>query len=78
MKFREIKDSNGERISLPKSHPILLELHIDPVDWHQLNRLTEDDPGIRIMGHDEPANGLMTVRIACASTAVRDGLSDAW
>jgi hypothetical protein len=78
MKLREIRMTGSKRISLPNSHPILLELHIDPVDWQRLNRLTEDDPGVRIMGHDEPTNGLMTVQIACASAAVRDGLSDAW
>jgi hypothetical protein len=78
MKFREIKDRSGEQHSLPKSHSILLELGIDPVDWQRFNRLREDDPGTRIMGHDEPAGGLMTVWIACASAAVRDALSDAW
>lgn len=78
MRLREINTTSGKRLSLPSSHPILLELDIDPVDWQRFNRLMEDDPGTRIMGYDEPANGLMTVQIACASAAVRDGLSDAW
>jgi hypothetical protein len=78
MKFREINDSAGKSLRLPESHPILLELSIDPVDWHRLNRLLDDDPGTRILGHHEPAGGLMTVQIACASVAVRDALSDAW
>jgi hypothetical protein len=78
MRLREIKTTSSKRLSLPSSHPILLELDIDPVDWQRFNRLIEDDPGTRVMGYDEPTGGLMTVQIACASAAVRDGLSDAW
>jgi hypothetical protein len=78
MKLHEIRRSDAARTILPSSHPILLKLAIDPVDWQRFNRLLEDDPGTRIMGHDEPSGGLMTVQIACASAAVRDALSDAW
>lgn len=77
MKYIEI-ELDGKTFRLPASHPHLLELQIDPGDWHRFNQFAEDDPTFRIIGHDDPENGLMTVRIACGSPKVAEQLSDAW
>jgi hypothetical protein len=75
MKYREI---TADRFRLPASHPILSEITIDPVNWHDLQRLDADDLTMHIVGHDAPQDGQMTVYVACASRAVRDRLEDAW
>lgn len=77
MKYIEI-ESHGKSYSLPASHPHLLELQIDPADWHRFNQFADDDPTYRIIGHDDPEDGLMTVRIACASERVVEQLENAW
>jgi hypothetical protein len=48
------------------------------LDWHQFSSLADTNPGIRIIGHSAPQDGLLTVRIACASEKVWDRLHDAW
>jgi hypothetical protein len=77
MKYIEI-ESGGKSYRLPASYPHLLELTIDPADWHRLNQQAYDNPAFRILSHDVPADGWMTVRVACASEAVVDQLEDAW
>jgi hypothetical protein len=77
MKYIEV-EARGITLKLPASHPYLLELQIDPVDWHRFSQLSDDNSAVRIIGHDEADDGLMTVRVACASEAVVDRLSDAW
>jgi hypothetical protein len=66
------------RTPLPASHPILAEITIDPVRLYDLERLNADNPDTRIVGHDEPHDGQMTVYIACASEEVRRRLEDGW
>jgi hypothetical protein len=75
MKYREI---TSDRFRLPVSHPILARIEIDPADWYDFQRLNEDNPATRIVGHDAPQDGQMTVYVACASLAVRDRLEDGW
>jgi hypothetical protein len=77
MKYIEI-EAHGKSYRLPASHPHLLELQIDPAEWFRFNQLADDNPGVRIVGHDVPDGGLMTVRVACASEAVVERLADAW
>jgi len=77
MKYIEV-ETHGRTFKLPASHPHLLELQIDPVDWYRLNDMADDNPGVRIIGHDDPDGGLMTIRVACASEAVVDRLADVW
>ena len=78
MRYADIADAGAKRFRLPSSHPILAEITIDPVHWHDLQRLDADDLTIHIVGHDEPQNGKMVVYVACASHAVRDRLEDCW
>jgi hypothetical protein len=71
LKYMEIASTHC--ISTPP-----LELRIDPLEWHRFIELSENDPCARIMGHDDPRDGLISVRVACASEAVRDRPWDAW
>jgi hypothetical protein len=77
MKYIEI-DTVDANHTTSSTYPYHLELHIDPVEWHRFVQLNEDQPGVRIIGHDDPHDGLITVRLACASKSVQKRLSDAW
>ncbi len=77
MNYIEI-ESDGKRFRLPASHHHFLKLQIDPADWHRFNQFADDDPTYRIIGHDDPADDWMTVRIACGSERVAEQLEDAW
>jgi hypothetical protein len=75
MKYHEIA---ADRFRLPASHPILSRLTIDPAEWFRLQQFDDDNPATKIVGHDEPLNGLMNVYVACASDEVRRRLEDGW
>ena len=66
-------EAHGKTFKLPTSHPHLLQLRIDPLDWHRFNQLPDDNPAVRIIGHDAPDGGLIPVRVACASDEVTTG-----
>ncbi len=66
------------RLPLPPSHPVPVEIVIDPMDWHRFEQLAEDTPAVRIIGHDDPQDGLMTVYVGCADHDVRERLEKAW
>ena len=74
----DIQSSADHRFRLPPSHPHLATITIDPVDWCRFQQLNDDNPATRIMTHDDPVDGMMTVFVACASTSVRDRLLDGW
>ena len=76
MRYRDI--TQASRFRLPATHPILAQIVIDPVNWHDLQRLDADDLTIHIVGHDAPQDGQMVVYVACASIAVKDRLEDGW
>ena len=76
MRYRDITQAN--RFRLPATHPILAEIVIDPANWHDLQRLDDDNPATQIVGHSAPQDGQMTVHVACASREVRDLLEDGW
>ena len=65
-------------LRLPPSHPVLAKVSIDPVNWFEFQQANEDNPATRILGHDTPCDGRLTVYVACASMAVRDRLYDGW
>jgi hypothetical protein len=74
----DIISTAGGRFQLPPSHPYLTEIDLDPVNWDRLQQMTDDNPATQIVGHDDPADGLMTVYVACASGEVRNRLRDGW
>jgi hypothetical protein len=67
-----------KNFSLPKSHPVLCELTIDVMDWYRFQRLNEDAVGSKIIKHNEPEDGRMTVYVACAANDVKEALEDGW
>jgi hypothetical protein len=77
MRFHEFT-SEADNWQHRSAYPYLAEIHIDPLDWHHFSSLAEVNPGVRIIGHSAPQNGLLTVGVACASEEVRDRLHDAW
>lgn len=53
MKYRDIT-TTGERFRLPASHPVLATLTIEPADWFKFEQMADDNPAVRILGHDTP------------------------
>jgi hypothetical protein len=81
MRYRDVTPNPSNRLRLPASHPILATLTIDLANWGDLQRLNadnEDNQDTRIVGHDPPRVGKITVFIACASENIRDRLEAAW
>jgi hypothetical protein len=78
MRYRDIEAMIGTRFRLPSGYPVLAKVTIDPADWCRFERLVGDTEATRIIGHDDPKDGMMTVCIACASDEVRKRLDDGW
>ncbi len=68
---------DGGSIQLPRSHPVLAVLNLDPADGHKFQRLFADEPAVRILDH-ALLNGRMVVRVACCSREVSTRLEDGW
>jgi hypothetical protein len=77
-RYRRLQRRTGRaRASLSSTgsshtHPYLLELRIDAIEWHRFKELCENRPGIRVMEYGHPRDGLIRLCVACASEAVRD------
>jgi len=67
-----------DRFQLPASHPYLAEVVLDPADWCRFQSLFADEPAVRLLGYDDPADGHMIVYTACASRETRRRLEDGW
>jgi hypothetical protein len=76
MRYRDITLSGGDRFRLPSSHPILAKITIDPANWPRFRELYSGNPATRILGHDDPESGALTVYIGCASLETRRRLED--
>ena len=66
------------KITPPTTHPHVVELNIDPVDFHRLENFAEDGHEFRILHCDHSQPDVWTVHIGCASRAVADGLEEGW
>ena len=66
------------QISLPKSHPYIASVTIDPVEFQRLRQRAEDQPELRFLGFDDDKPDNWTVRIGCASRAIASKLEEAW
>ena len=77
MIYTDIITATGKTLRVPNSHPILSEIEIDPVHWEKFLQL-RDEPGVKILGHEAPHDGWMTIYVACASELVKDQLDDGW
>jgi hypothetical protein len=71
-------DREAASIRLPPGYPVLAQIHIDPANWFQFERLFEDTAVTRILGRGDLRNGRMVVHVACASESVREKLEDGW
>lgn len=74
----EPSTTTRKRLRMPTGYPVLAEITIEAADWFRFNNLVADTPVTRIIGHDDPHDGWLTVHVACASTEVRDRLEDGW
>jgi hypothetical protein len=74
----DIEPTTKRRLRLPTGYPVLAEIVLEPADWFRFERLIGDTPATRIIGHEGPADGWLTVHVACASDEVRDHLEDGW
>jgi len=75
MRYRDLA-RDGFR--LPSSHPVLAQLDIEPADWFKFERMIDENPATRLLGHDEPLDGMLTTYVACASKETRQRLEDGW
>ena len=78
MRYSDIETTVSKSFRLPASHPILTVFTIDPADWYRFEQLNDDTSATRIVGHDDPLDGLMTGYVACADDEVRERLVDGW
>ncbi|HUZ62952.1 MAG TPA: hypothetical protein VMU82_04475 [Acetobacteraceae bacterium] len=71
-------NNDEPKIKLPKTHPHLAKLVIDPADWHEFERQFEDRPEVKIrkLGTSEPDQ--WTVWVGCASEMVKHLLEENW
>jgi hypothetical protein len=77
MKYAALLADKGRKFRLPTSHPHHATIRIDPALWGRFQQLNEE-PGVKILGYDEPEDELMTVYVACASKLTKDQLEDGW
>lgn len=64
--------------SMRPSHPILAEITLNVERFHHLSCLIEDNAELRMIGHDDPDDGMMTVYIACVDHDVAEAMEDGW
>jgi len=62
----------------PNTHPHVVTLHIDPVQYQQLERLSDERPEVRLLHCDSSEPDCWTVRTGCASAAIAERLEDGW
>lgn len=60
------------------THPYVTEIRIDPAQFFDFKRLTQDAPEIRLISCDDSEPDLWTLRVACASEEVARRLQRAW
>jgi hypothetical protein len=39
----------GTRFRLPRSHPVLAQISLDPVDWFKFQQANEDNPATLVL-----------------------------
>lgn len=62
----------------PASHPYLATILLDPADVGKFERLSEDQPAVRILGIDRSTPDQWRVFAACATRATQDLLESSW
>lgn len=70
MRYRELTPQ--------KSHPYVVSVSIDPVDFYRLSRWIDDGPEVRLLDYDDSEPDCWTVHVGCASREVASRFEDAW
>ena len=65
-------------ITAPDTHPHVAVLHIDPVQYSDLERRVQDRDEVRILRCDSSQPDIWTVHLGCASEAVAERMEDGW
>ena len=65
-------------INLPRSHPYLATLTLDPADLIEFERFSQDRSEVRIGEIDQTQPDTWAFFVACTSETVRDRLEEAW
>ena len=60
------------------THPHVATVTLDPAAFGHLRRLVEDSREVRILDVDDGQPDFWTVRVGCASEAVREKFEDGW
>jgi hypothetical protein len=62
----------------PRSHPHIATIVINPADFQQFERLTEDRPEVRLLHCDDSEADCWALTLACASPEVVSLLESGW
>lgn len=65
-------------IAGPASHPYVVTIYIDPVDFWDFERRMDNHPELKLLDYDNSTPDRWAVRVGCASVAAAERLSDAW
>lgn len=68
----------SHHLTMPASHPVLAQITINVIDFHNFCRMSEQAFDTNIIGHDDPQDGRMIVYAACSSQDTVDRLTYAW
>jgi hypothetical protein len=66
------------RHRMPSGYPVLAEIEVEAIDWFRFQRLVGDTPVTRIIDHEGPKDGSVTVFVACADDDVQKRLEQGW
>jgi len=65
-------------VTAPANYPHVVDLHIDPVHLHRLERYADETETYRVLRIDRSQPDLWTVTIGCASEAVAERMDEGW
>jgi len=71
-------DNEEPKIRLPKTHPYLAKLVLDPGEWYEFEQRFQYRPEVKIRKLDDSVPDHWTVYVACASEEVKDLLDKHW
>lgn len=68
----------NDNLRMPTSHPVLAQITINVIDFHNFCLMAERNFDTNIVGYDDLKDGRMIVYVACASQETVDRLVHAW
>lgn len=67
MRYREIS-----------THPHVIQITIDPVQFAEFERLTQDSRNVKLLLCEDREPDVWTLHVACASAGVAERMIDGW